>query len=88
MIRLRYEVTAGGHTKTAKSLDDARAMVIPFYIGYLKCHDTQIVGAEIKSEHHQRIGTLLFKKNKDDIEITWKDRCSECFVNKDGTLCG
>ena len=62
-------------------------MVIPFYVGYLKCHDTQIVGAEIKSEHHQRIGTLLFKKNKDDIEITWKDRRSERFVNRDGTLC-
>ena len=83
---MRYEATVHGRTGTAKSLDKAREMVIPFYIGYLKCHDVSVVGVEIRSEYHQRIGTVLFKKNKDDIEITWKDRRNEYPVNRDGTL--
>lgn len=83
---MRYEYTTGTHTRTAKSLNEARECVIPYYLGYLKCHDTQMVGVEIRSEHHQRVGSVFFKKNKDGIEITWKDRHKEYLVNRDGTL--
>ena len=83
---MRYEYTAGTHTRRAKSLNEARECAIPYYLGYLKCHDTQMVGVEIRSEHHQRVGSVFFKKNKDVIEITWKDRHKEYLVNRDGTL--
>lgn len=83
---MRYEYTAGTHTRTAKSLNEARECVIPYYLGYLKAHDTKMVGVEIRSEHHQRVGSVFFKKNKDDVEITWKDRHKEYLVNRDGTL--
>ena len=85
-MNMRYEYTAGKITRDAKSLNEARECVIPYYLGYLKAHDTQMVGVEIRSEHHQRVGSVFFQKKNGEIEITWKDRHKEYLVNRDGTL--
>lgn len=83
---MRCEFTVGGRIRTAKSLDEARRYVIPYYTGYLRYHDTQIIGMEIRSEYHQKLGTLLFMKTGDGIEVSWKERCNEYLINRDGTL--